>query len=140
MTAPNRGRQGIRCTVNRGGEILSCGSLESPSLWTLHGVSMDNVNIVCILYRIYILILGFSSPGHKGFSHVKFLCSITLMIKINIIVNISLAQILCQVFQTKYFTWINPFNHDSSTMTENYYLYFQNVETQNVETFGIEVK
>ena len=102
-TAPNRGLWGIRFTVIRGGEVPSSCSLESPSLWTSYGVSMDNVSIVCNLYGIYILTLGFSSPGHKGFCHVKFLYSIMLMIKINIIANISLAQILCLVFQTKVF-------------------------------------
>ena len=33
----------------------------------------------------------------------------------------------------KYFTRINPFNHDSTTITENYYLHFQNVETLGIE-------
>ena len=32
---------------------------------------MDSVNIVYILYGINILILGVSSPGHKGLTHVN---------------------------------------------------------------------
>ena len=43
---------------------------------------LGNVNVVCILYGSYILTLGVSSPDHKGLARVKFLWSITLMIKI----------------------------------------------------------
>ena len=50
---------------------------------------MDNVNIVCILYEINILILGVSSPGHKSLTHVNFIQSdqivkLSPMIKINL--------------------------------------------------------
>ena len=45
---------------------------------------MDSVNIVYILYGINILILGVSSPGHKGLTHMNCIQSITLMIKINL--------------------------------------------------------
>lgn len=66
-----------------------------PSVWTLYGMSMDNVNMVYFLYGIYFFTLGVYSPGHMDLVHVIFLYSITLIIKIKIIVNIYWAQILC---------------------------------------------
>ena len=48
-----------------------------------------DVNIVCILYGIYILTSGSFSPDQKCLTHVKFLQSITPMIKIEVRSNIS---------------------------------------------------
>lgn len=54
-------------------------------VWTISRISTDNVNIVHVLYGINIFTLRASFSSHMGLVCMKFLYSVTLIMKIIIV-------------------------------------------------------